>query len=306
MKKTNSLMLLIPLFVALPFTGLAQTSDEYLEKAQAELDLWNPAAAIEYLDKALELAPNNAQIFFLRATAKRDASDLDGALQDFNKAIENDSAQPAYYHERGMLRNYLQDYPGAVDDLNNFLKLDLPTEQILRMRGESKYGMHDFTGAVADYTKAIMFNPKNPELYYLRAFARTDSEDFQGAVQDFTKVMEMQPLPDSYFDKQEAALVRRAGVNLKAANYAEAIADCNLAIERNTHDLEAFFIRGMAQTQLENFQEAIKDFDLVIAKYPLDEAYHYRGKARLGAGDQKGAQEDFQKAAEMGFKAPPE
>ena len=96
----------------------------------------NPADAIKYFSKAIELDPNYAEAYLARARAKSSIQDMVGAMIDLNKAI---SLEP-----------------------NNS---DAITE-----RGNVKQMVGNITGALEDYEKAIQLNPKNAHTYELRAF----------------------------------------------------------------------------------------------------------------------------------------
>ncbi len=296
MNKPIIVLLLLTTLGTLPTTGQAQTAADFLAKARHELEMWNPDTAIGYLDQALALSADNAEIWFLRGTAKRDDGDRPGALLDFDQAIALAPNEADYYYERGLLRNYVQDYAGAVADLVHFLALEPVSALVLQMRAEARNGMADYAGAVADYSAAIELQPDDPQLYYQRAFARAEAEDYAGAIEDFTVVMTMEPLPDSYFDKRDAALGRRAGVKLQAGDYDAAIADCELALQRDSHNLEALVIRGMVQTEQGKYAAAIEDFDRVLAVFPAPEVFGYRAAARRKSGDEAGAAEDFKRA----------
>jgi len=300
MSKALAVFILTAWFIVVPVSVQSQTIDDYLAGAQREMDLWNHEEAIGFYDQALELDRTRPRVFFMRGTAKRETGDTEGALQDFDQALELNPGEPEYYYERGMLRYYVQDYQGAVYDFDDFLELIPSTEIILKLRGESKYQLEDYTGAVADYSEALEQGPDNPELYYLRAYARTEQEDWAGAIQDFTVVMDMPPLDGQFFDKRDTALLRRANVKLRSVDYEGAHADCDLAIERDGLDLEAHFIRGKARLAMERFREAVEDFDIVIERYPMPEAYHDRGTAKQGLGDDGGAESDFEQALELG------
>lgn len=62
-----------------------------LSKARIEYRNQNQSAAYDYISKALELKPNYAEAFVLRATFKNNASDFSGAIEDYKLAISAES-----------------------------------------------------------------------------------------------------------------------------------------------------------------------------------------------------------------------
>jgi len=302
MPKLTTLFVLITLFATLPLTGRSQTFDDLVASAQQAMDTWNHDEAIVFYDQALALDQTHPRSYFMRGTARRETGDHDGALQDLDQALELAPDEPEFLYERGTLRYYVQDYLGAVEDFDRFLGIDPSMATILQLRGESKFQLADHAGAAADYTAVLEMTPDNPEIYYLRGFARAELADWAGSVADFTVVMDMPPLDGMGYDKRDAALLRRANVKLRAGDHEGAQGDCDLAIERDEHDLEAYFIRAQARVAMEQFGGAVADLDVVIERYPLPEAIHERGLARQGLGDADGAEVDFRKAAELGYE----
>ncbi len=300
-------LMLVCLWVCLAPVTLpvqAQSVDDFVADAQREMDAWNHENAIEACDRALALDGDHSRALFLRAMAKRETGDREGALLDLDHVIELVPDSPEYFYERGTLKYYVQDYRGAVVDFDAFLELVPDSEFILQLSGESKMQLQDYAGAVADYSRALELDPQNPEVHYLRAYAQMEREDYEGAIRDFTAVMDIPPRGGMEIDRSDMALVRRAEVKRRAGDFPGAQADCDRALERNDGELEARFIRALVRVELERFDEAIGDLDIVIDRYPLPEVYQARGKARQGLGDAEGAALDFQRAEEMRQQRP--
>ena len=94
-----------------------------------------------------------------------------------------------------------------------------------------------------------------------------------------------------------------ANVYFDQENYKKVIQYCDSAISNNAENLEAYAFRGVAKYNLDNFEDAIVDFDLtLILNNGYAEIYYYRGicKLELGANDQ--ACEDFYEAYNLDYK----
>jgi len=299
--KTLTILTLSLLIFAAPDVVVGQTVDDLMSAAQAELDLWNHDEAVALYDQAIELDQGRHRVFFMRGMARNDSGDQEGALQDFDQALTLSPNEPEYLYERGMVRCYVQDYAGAVADFDAFEAVATMQELVLMKRADSKYQLDDYAGAAADYDAALAENPANPEIRYLRAFVRADMEDWDGAVADFTAVMTMEPIEGAMFDSRDRALLRRAQVKIRAADFEGAQADCDQALALDADDLEARFIRAKALVGLEKYADAIADLDVVIERYPMPEAVYDRGMAKQLMGDVDGADADLNQAAEMGF-----
>ena len=71
--------------------GKAEYSDEFMElinKASEMTGKFIPQEAIELFDKAIELNPTVAYVYFARGTAYSNTFDYEKAIEDYNKALE--------------------------------------------------------------------------------------------------------------------------------------------------------------------------------------------------------------------------
>jgi tetratricopeptide (TPR) repeat protein len=121
---------------------------------------------------------------------------------------------------------------------------------------------------------------------------------------DLNKLLEFQPNFDDY-------LYRSAIKLYFLFDYAEVIKDCSSAIELNNSVLEPYIYRGMARAQLNDFIEAVNDFDkAIIFLADSDELislsiatllYTNRGLTKLKIDNYKGALDDFETAIKIDF-----
>jgi tetratricopeptide (TPR) repeat protein len=96
-------------------------------------------------------------------------------------------------------------------------------------------------------------------------------------------------------------LVNRGVIKLRAARFAEAIADFDAALEYKADFAEAFVNRGAADIGARKFADGVKDLNKAIAlgvKEP-EKAYYNRALAYEWLDDPKSAWLDYQKALEL-------
>ena len=90
----------------------------------------------------------------------------------------------------------------------------------------------------------------------------------------------------------------RAAVNMKLADFDQAIIDCTQAIRLDPDYPKAYVWRGAAYGKLERLNEAVEDFSEAIKLDPTDpEAYKGRATALFKSGKNIEAGEDLKKAA---------
>lgn len=92
----------------------------------------------------------------------------------------------------------------------------------------------------------------------------------------------------------------RGDVKIELEQYEEAIVDFNESIRLKPSDAEVYNIRGFTKIKLGQIESALIDFDQAISLDPtLAEAYHTRGEAQTLLGRTEEAKADFQKALEL-------
>ena len=173
----------------------------------------------------------------------------------------------------------------------------------------------------------------------MSAIAQVD-ENYNADPERYKKAIEYLDDCLKYFPRDYEALEYRGRAKMGLNNYNAALVDFTKAINtKSDHILvDAIFNRGICRTEVGQYKEALKDFDLVfkyhsdpskiiytfigkcnfylgdvkqakenvefsISKYPtVNDNYHIRGLIRLKEKDLTGACEDFKKAKELGFK----
>jgi tetratricopeptide (TPR) repeat protein len=103
-----------------------KTASDWLEKEKA---LWDgkqytdPKKAIEYLNNAIKLEPNNAETYTKRGAAYINLGQYQQAIEDFNKAIGLKQDYPSAYNNRGAAYYSLGQYQQAIEDFNKAIGL---------------------------------------------------------------------------------------------------------------------------------------------------------------------------------------
>jgi tetratricopeptide (TPR) repeat protein len=97
----------------------------------------------------------------------------------------------------------------------------------------------------------------------------------------------------------------RGLVKQLAKDYAGALDDYNMALKVGSfYSTESYYyFRGTTNYHLRNYNESLKDLDLLIKIYPTSSsAYYFRGLTKLRLYDEEGARMDFNKASQMGYR----
>jgi tetratricopeptide (TPR) repeat protein len=103
---------------------LAPSTVAHARRGAAFLEKGDHARAIQDLTRAIEQAPNAAELWFDRGYARAQLLDLTGADADLSRAIELDPARMARaYACRGLIRSTPEQPRQGVPDLARFLEI---------------------------------------------------------------------------------------------------------------------------------------------------------------------------------------
>jgi tetratricopeptide (TPR) repeat protein len=174
---------------------LQQTQDasEYFKLGQDAAKSGNHRKAIEYFTKAIEVKPNDVNIYIARGWSYYALKDYKNATYDFTKAIELkkfDNDAEAYYG-RGSAYYRLKDYEQALFDLNKAIDLKSNYVAAYRIRGWLYYDKGDYENAISDFSYIIKHEGNNAEAYYVRgsAYRKLGKNDL--AQKDLKKACEL-------------------------------------------------------------------------------------------------------------------
>jgi tetratricopeptide (TPR) repeat protein len=130
-----------------------KTSILYSNWGYAYYQLKQPDKAQTYLEKALEIDPNNGSAYRWRGDIKYDKNDNKGAEQDYTRAISS-NPNASNYFARGLAFYYLKDYKKAIADMDKAIQLNPNAAQYYFDRGDAKDMINDFDGACRDWQTA--------------------------------------------------------------------------------------------------------------------------------------------------------
>ena len=116
--------------------------------------------ALKDYNRALELAPDNAGIYYNRGVLFVSQENYDSALKDYNAALYN----------RGRLFAYTHDHSAAVADYSEAIRLD-PSAQLYQERGSVYVQQHEYQRALDDENAAIRLDPSIALAYFFRSMA---------------------------------------------------------------------------------------------------------------------------------------
>ena len=166
-------------------------ADKIIEESEALVKRGNFTEALNLLNQAAELFPDNQFVFVNRGNIyNNNFRDFDKAIVDYNKTIALNDKFSWPYHNRAIALGRLKRWDEAI----------------------------------ADYGRAIELNPTFAAAYNGRAWAYCQIGNFEAAIVDANKALELMPNEANYFDTRATAY---AGLG----RFDDALADMNKAIK---------------------------------------------------------------------------
>jgi len=134
--------------------GNDKAVDDLANKAQIALSSGKPDEAISILRRAIDAAPNRADLYLLRSRARDSAGKFDGALEDATRYIELKPEEPYGYLSRARVYMSMEKHALALADANKAISL-APGESDGYLRRADIYAdMGKESEAKADEAKA--------------------------------------------------------------------------------------------------------------------------------------------------------
>ncbi len=171
-------------------------------------------------------------------------------------------------------------------------KAQINAEQVITI-GKNVLSMDDYMLAIQYFNQAIKAKPYLADPYFFRALAKLNLEDYKGAEADCSEAISRNKF------KAEAYKLRgfaRQNLGLDSL----AVADYNEGLKYNPTDKYFLFYKGVAQTSMEQFDDATATMATLLRLHPrFDEGFAARASLNLQRKDTVGAIEDVEKALRL-------
>jgi tetratricopeptide (TPR) repeat protein len=214
-------------------------------------------------------------------------------LTDYNRAIQLAPTDAKLFYRRGIIRQQARDHRGAIADLDRAIELDPRFAKAYTARSASFTHIARLSDALTDSDRAIALNPDLESAYATRAVARSYSGDNNGAIADFTRCTQLNPRATTYYNLG----VSQLAIDLYAPALASLAKSIDLQPELATYYARSVALAGLGDDFGSNrdYSEALsRETPGSGSLYPSDEhAYYFRALARLARGQREDAKSDL-------------
>jgi tetratricopeptide (TPR) repeat protein len=116
--------------------------------------------------------PKDFSLYKKRADNRKASGDYQSAANDYSKAIDLNPDNYEVFYGRGFCRMKLNDTKNAIEDFNKAISINNNSSDLYFARGIAKNVEHDIQGAIEDLDYAIMLNNKFGEAYFIRGLLK--------------------------------------------------------------------------------------------------------------------------------------
>ena len=195
----------------------------YSEVGDMQSTVKKYSTADKLYTKALTYGDNH-EVFWKRAKSSYRQKNDRAALEDINRAIELYSDNADYYYWRSKIYGVLKKYQKASSDIERAAKLKPNKKSIQKQRkwiiskltnqGYELGKSRKSESAIEKYTAALHLDPNNAYLHYRRGRALVDKYKYESARSDLEMAIKLDPNNYDYYALLDWVLAKRKDWNL--------------------------------------------------------------------------------------------
>jgi len=149
--------------------------------------------ALEYLNRAVSVAPRNYKGFYNRGLLFLKNNKPELAVKSFNQALALYDYAKAYTG-RASAYYMMGDLPKAMNDANLALRNDPGNAKAHFVMANCYNDINKLQEAMSEYNKSIALNPNEADFYFKRAIVSGKKQDFTSCLNDLVVCLELNPV----------------------------------------------------------------------------------------------------------------
>lgn len=258
-----------------------------LSRGQGFIYLKQFDKALETLDEALKLSPNEPSALAIRAAAYLALSDRAKAYADLRAAWRQDAGCQRIPINRAVRLIDRQEADEAIAELNDAIRVGLQLSEVYRLRGDAWNLKKEFDKALADFDTALDIDSHNANAYVGRCITRFLQDDIEGMLPELDQVLRIDP--DHFW-----ARTNRGTARSQRGDLAGALVDLDEAVRLAPTDPFVRAERGKLRSAAGRFDDALADLDEAIRMDPrLAGIHNNRGGILMNLGHFEQAIADY-------------
>ncbi len=275
---------------------------DYLNQSYELLNKGKNAETIDLLTKGIEKFPKESSLYFRRAEFYRWAEKFDLMENDVKTAIEVADDKYNAYNSGGIMMMGANKCEKAVQLFDSAINIDSSISTAFFNRASSQNCLGNKVTALNDINYALSIDPKNDRAKAFRNELQTEiggNKKDSSTNTDLLASVEQKILANPYDKnlKQRLAYMYldRSRIFEREKNIEEMFANLDRAVELNP-DFQLYTKRGYQYYKYKNHEKAIADFTKAIelnSESPIP--YQYRADAYFSLNQFQNALKDYEK-----------
>lgn len=235
--------------------------DAYQNLALINFETGKINEAIEFIDVAIRIRPDYAQLYFNKGNLLDALHKSQDALSCYNDAIKFDDKYAEAHLNRGNILKKINVLDEAIQSYTKAIKSNENYPQAYNNRGLAYMDIDRYDRALVDFNRALTINPAYAEAYYNQGQAFLALNRAQDALGSFDKAISFRAeYVDAYIGKADA---------LSALNdIATAFLTCTNAVKLDPNSTKALLCLGNLYFEQGNFAEAEGHFQKALSIDP--------------------------------------
>jgi len=217
--------------------------------------------AVADFTKAIELEPEKAGLYIYRGQALMADDKLDEALRDFDKAVELAPKSPTGYMHRAQVYAIQNNLEKSLDNLNEALRLNPTSPALLLFRARIRAQAGDMEKAMADVDAAANFPQAHMQAQRVKADLLAGSDRIGEGIEVLERLLER-------FPTSRDVTLQLARFYLIDDQPRKAIQRFTSVIEADPDNAQALRGRGDAYLSIGKQAAAIEDYKAALKHAP--------------------------------------
>jgi Tfp pilus assembly protein PilF len=178
----------------------------YISRGVYRMSVGDDAAALDDLDRSVELAPKNYLGPFNRGLLHQRIGAIDAAIADYGLAIQANPSKPDPYANRAGLLSGQHRHDEAIRDYDRVVEIEAGNPDALLNRAAAYYLAGRYEQALPDYDRALAIDPSRGDGHFFRAMALYRLGRFEPALESFGKAIALRPSQGEYYASRARCL----------------------------------------------------------------------------------------------------
>jgi tetratricopeptide (TPR) repeat protein len=191
----------------------------------------------------------------------------------YDLQIANEPENPTLRVQRGYAYIELEAYTDAIADFDTAICLNATLPEAYLGRGEARFHTKEWSAALADLDQALALNPDLADAHAWRGYLLSERGEFNLGIEALQQAVTLDTAdPVKHLHLAQAWL--------RSGNPVQAKAEFSTALSLESHSVEAYVGRAMAEIELEDSQAAWTDLSHAMSTAPFSPA-SLNGRARF-------------------------